>query len=78
MCAVCRTIWEKHEEWKHHRWQKFSTKALMDETQQQLVTLQQLPDEVQQWDIYLGLWDDVSTIQVHGILYPLLCLMCLS
>ena len=67
--VIFRTIHEVHDEWKTQRWQKFSTKALLDETEEQLKSLYQLPDPIHQWDVYQGLCEDIMIVQVLDINY---------
>ena len=59
-----RIIDDQQVEWKRHRWQKMNTKFLREETNKQLDIIKDLPDDVYTWDVYMGLHESISTIQV--------------
>jgi dynein heavy chain len=59
-----RIIDDQQSEWKRHRWQKMNTKFLREETNKQLDIIKDLPDDVYTWDVYMGLHESISTIQV--------------
>ena len=49
-------------EWKKHRWQKMNTKFLTEATEKQLLQIEQLSDDVKDWDVYDGLVESISSI----------------
>lgn len=59
-----RVIDEQQSEWKRHRWQKMNTKFLKEETNKQLDIVRGLPEDIFTWDVYMGLHESISTIQV--------------
>ena len=59
-----RMIDAQQAEWKHHRWQKMNTKFLREETNKQLDTVRGLPEDVFTWNVYMGLHESISSIQV--------------
>ena len=59
-----RVIDEQQAEWKRHRWQKMNTKFLREETNKQLDIVRALPEDVFTWDVYMGLHESITTIQV--------------
>lgn len=61
---MTRVIDERQSEWKRHRWQKMNTKILRDETNRQMSVVRGLPDDVFTWDVYMGLIESITNIQV--------------
>ena len=59
---------EQQSEWKRHRWQKMNTRFLREETNKQLEIVKGLPDDVLTWDVYMGLHESITTIQVCCLL----------
>ncbi|KAL3885754.1 hypothetical protein ACJMK2_025795 [Sinanodonta woodiana] len=59
-----RVIDEQQSEWKRHRWQKMNTKFLREETSKQLEIVRALPEDVFTWDVYMGLHESITSIQV--------------
>ena len=43
-----------------------NTKFLREETNKQLEIVKGLPDDVLTWDVYMGLHESITTIQVCG------------
>lgn len=64
MWETVRVIDEQQSEWKRHRWQKMNTKFLKEETNKQLDIVRGLPEDIFTWDVYMGLHESISTIQV--------------
>lgn len=63
-----RIIDEQQSEWKRHRWQKMNTKLLWEETNKQMEIIKALPDDVLTWDMYIGINESITTIQVSHLL----------
>ena len=66
-----KMVWERvrlidaqQSEWKRHRWQKMNVKFLREETNKQLETVRNLPEDVFTWDVYMGLHESITNIQV--------------
>ena len=57
---------DQQSEWKRHRWQKMNTRFLREETNKQLDIVKGLPDDVLTWDVYMGLHESITTIQVSA------------
>lgn len=64
---------EQQGEWKRHRWQRMNTKFLRDETNKQLDIVRALPEDVFTWDIYMGLHESITNIQVKVSYIELYC-----
>ena len=73
---VCtRIIESQQDQWKRHRWQKMDTEFLRAECDKQLMIVRSLPDDVFAWDVYMGLTESITTVQVHRAADKLDCLL---
>ena len=61
---MVRSIDDQHREWKRHRWQKMNTTFLKEECSKQLESIKELPDDAFMWDVYMGLTESITLIQV--------------
>lgn len=60
-----RVIDEQQSQWMKHRWQKMNTAYLREETNKQVEVAKALPEEIFTWDVYMGLYESITTIQVR-------------
>lgn len=60
-----RAVQEQHTEWKRGRWQRINTKLMKKATEAQLDVVSALPDESNEWNVFIGMHQAILNIQVR-------------
>jgi hypothetical protein len=61
--SLIKEIRNKHTIWKETRWQKVKTKEAYNDIDKQMIKINQLPPEAQQWDVLTGIKIEINNIK---------------